>query len=185
MKRLSTILALLFLLQLCFAASISQNEAQTLGTAVFTHLSGATPQFSSCAAYSGSYSTGDTDFYILRFQPTGFVLVASDERSIPILAYSLENEFPVAAIPAHVAWYLDNFSRCMQEIRENSQWAIDQTWGQLRERNYSQYSINRDVAPLLSTTWDQGYPYNYLCPQDSEGPGVESGLAVQPPPWLK
>ena len=156
---------------LSYAATISQSEAQAIGISVFTHLNGAKSLLVNSEAYSGSYASDEADFYILRFEPAGFILVAAEDRSIPILGYSLQSEFPEGNIPAHVKWYLNQYSRGMTEIRQNPEWQVDTSWIALRQGNYSAYNYSRNVAPLLSTTWDQDNPYNFSCPADAAGPG--------------
>ena len=171
MRRLIIITLLSLMVCLSYAATISQSEAQAIGISVFTHLSGAKPLLVNSEAYSGSYASDEADFYILRFEPAGFILVAAEDRSIPILGYSLQSEFPEGNIPAHVKWYLNQYSRGMTEIRQNPEWQMDATWSALRQGNYSAYNYSRNVAPLLSTTWDQDNPYNFSCPADAAGPG--------------
>jgi len=171
MKRFVIIAMLSLIIWLGYAVTIPPSEAQEIGISVFTHLSGFRSEFVKSEAYFGSYAKEEADFYILRFEPTGFILVAADDSSIPILGYSLESEFPLGDIPAHVKWYLDQYSRGMTEIRENPQWQIDESWDALRAGDYSEYNYSRNVAPLLGTTWNQGDPYNYYCPADVNGPG--------------
>ncbi|MCB5262467.1 MAG: C10 family peptidase [Candidatus Cloacimonetes bacterium] len=171
MKRFIIIVLLSLLVWLSYAAVISQSEAQAIGISAFTHLNGSQAAFVSSEAYFGSYAKEAADFYILRFEPAGFILMAAEDRCIPVLGYSLESEFPHGDIPAHIAWYLDQYSRGLTEIRQNPEWQIDESWDALRAGDYSEYSYSRNVAPLLSTTWDQDYPYNYACPADASGPG--------------
>ncbi|MCB5271054.1 MAG: C10 family peptidase [Candidatus Cloacimonetes bacterium] len=171
MKRFIIIAVLGLMVWLSYAAVISQSEAQAIGLSVFTHLSGSKPTFIESEAYFGSFARAEADFYILRFEPVGFILVAAEDCSIPVLGYSLENDFPAGAIPAHVSWYLDQYSRSIKEIRENPQWQVDASWIALRRGDYSDYNYTRGVSPLLSTTWDQDFPYNYSCPTAASGPG--------------
>ncbi len=171
MKRIIIIAVLCLMVCLGYAVLIPQGEAQTIGISVFTHLSGSQPAFRNSEPYFGSYAAEEADFYILRFRPAGFILVAAEDRSSPILGYSLTNEFPEGDLPAHVAWYLDQYSRSITEIRQNPDWQMDAAWSALRQGDCAAYSYNRNVAPLLGTTWDQDDPYNYYCPADASGPG--------------
>ncbi|HQB98266.1 MAG TPA: Spi family protease inhibitor, partial [Candidatus Cloacimonadota bacterium] len=110
MKRICLVLFILILLQCGYAATVTQSEATQLGTDFISSLGNSGFTFRSSEAYIGSYSQGDPDFYILRFEPTGFALVAAEEQSIPILGYSLTNAFPEGDMPDHVRWYLDFYS---------------------------------------------------------------------------
>lgn len=171
MKRICLVLFILILLQCGYTATVTQSEATQLGTDFISSLGNSGFTFRSSEAYIGSHSQGDPDFYILRFEPQGFVLLAAEEQSIPILGYSLTNTFPEGNVPDHVRWYLDFYSRAMREIRANPDWAIDANWAAMRNGDFSGFEIQRDVSPLLNTTWDQDYPYNALCPSDVDGPG--------------
>jgi len=171
MKRLMITALFGLMVLLGYAAMITQSEAQVIGISVFTQLSGSRPAFMNSEAYFGTYAEETADFYILRFEPAGFILVAGDDKSIPILGYALDSEFPMGEPPAHVKWYLDQYSRNLQEIRQQQDLRVDGTWAALRRGDFSAYTFSRDVAPLTSTSWDQDYPYNYYCPADASGPG--------------
>jgi hypothetical protein len=112
--------------------------------------------------------------YLVNFTDGSFVLLSADDNSIPVLAYSAE---PRAdgnmSHPSFLEW-IDTYEtqiadiiRQGLDIPENQQ-----QWQELKESTFStDYRQNRAVAPLMSTNWDQGWPYNELCPEDSQGPG--------------
>jgi hypothetical protein len=153
------------------AATISEQEALSLGTLAFSHLRNQASICQSVEQYKATEDASQPDFYILSYAPSGFILIAADDRSKPILGYSLENKFPLQQMPDHVKWYLNSFSTSMQQIREHPQWREDIQWELFRNNDFSSLASYRDVAPLISTTWNQGYPYNYACPEDPGGPG--------------
>jgi len=107
--------------------------------------------------------------YIFIFDPVGFVIVAADDASIPILGYSDESTIPREITnPATKDW-LDGYSREIYKIITNglSNKETLKQWNDLLAGHF--LSPTRDVSPLLTSTWDQGCFYNALCPADGGG----------------
>lgn len=110
---------------------------------------------------------GVVTFYTYTFKSGGFVIVAADDASIPVLGYSHEgNVDPDAYNPSAKAWFED-YSRAISEI-SNSKLSNTTTrplWDNILNNNMERSML--DVAPLVTTTWDQGCYYNTLCPADA------------------
>lgn len=92
-------------------------------------------------------------------QGQGYMVVAGDDVAAPILGYCESGAFDPAAMPNNMKWWL-------------SQYAEQITWA--RENGAPCYAYNSDsdngrepIAPLVTTTWDQGIPYNNDCPEIS------------------
>ena len=47
---------------------------------------------------------------------------------------------------------------------------INSEWGNILKSNFDKTTTKR-VEPLLKTNWDQGWPYNSMCPENPLGPG--------------
>lgn len=104
--------------------------------------------------------------YTFTFDPAGFVIMAADDASIPILGYSDESTIPREITnPATKEW-LDGYSREIYNIITNalSNQETLKKWNALLAGNFQ--APTRDISPLLTTTWDQGCYYNALCPAD-------------------
>lgn len=91
----------------------------------------------------------------------GFTIVSADDAAAPILGYSDTGKFDAENIPANMKAFLADYET---EIA----WAI--------ENGISTYSTTitpmaakSEIKPLVTTLWDQGSPYNALCPEDSYG----------------
>lgn len=109
-------------------------------------------------------------FYIFRFVSGGFVLVAADDASIPILGYSFENEMPEEIDNPAIANWLDGYSREISHIIGNNP-DNSETIKEWRSIEQGQaLPLTDDVEPLLSTVWDQGCYYDESCPTDASGP---------------
>lgn len=118
-------------------------------------------------------SSNEALAYAINFRNGGFVLIAADNASKPILGYSYEGNFSKEQIPPVVENWMQMYYKKINDIRQNNIPAtpeIEQEWTALLSGGNSERD-SREITPLLSTTWDQGARYNALCPADPMGPG--------------
>ena len=121
--------------------------------------------------------SGRNAFYIVNVGDA-FVLVGADDVAHPILGYSFNNSFPVAAdgtvqLPPHVKGFFDDLAAQIEAaIEAEPNRAADDDWSGARKAKTRRAPSNlpESVGPLLTTTWDQGQYYNTLCPEDANGP---------------
>ncbi|MCQ2309166.1 MAG: C10 family peptidase [Bacteroidales bacterium] len=116
---------------------------------------------------------GNPVFYVFNFDE-GFVIVSAQDCARPILAYSNENQFDEDNIPSEAEFYLNYLAEQIQYGVEKrlepsgetaAEWEAVLTTGRIGERD------GIIVEPLVASTWNQDYPYNIMCPEDSDGPG--------------
>lgn len=170
---------LLFGLFIITASSANPIDETTAVIVARNFLSNKAQQFS--IAYSssgignvGSLKQGETLAYAINFLNGGYVIVAAEDASKPILAYSFQGTFDIDNTPPVVQEWMQIYYNKIGDLRRNGITAtpeISQEWIDLLEGNYTGERDNRDISPLLSTTWDQGARYNELCPEDDAGPG--------------
>ena len=90
----------------------------------------------------------------------GFVIVSNESRTIPILGYSDSGTFDPDDMPTNMrAWlqgYADEIAWLQKQGNDKSEPADNST---TRAGKHDQ----TDIEPLISTTWDQRYPYNAYC----------------------
>ena len=90
----------------------------------------------------------------------GFVIVSNESRTIPILGYSDSGTFDPDDMPANMrAWlqgYADEIAWLQKQGNDKSESAAKST---TRAGKHDQ----TDIEPLISTTWDQCFPYNAYC----------------------
>lgn len=99
----------------------------------------------------------------------GFVIISADELMAPILGYSTTGEFDPDNIPSDVQWWLETYMMEYAQLSENSS----------REMRYTaQQPFSGSVAPLVKTAWNQGSPYNNLCPSIGGSPTVTGCVAT-------
>ena len=104
----------------------------------------------------------------------GYVIVSADDRFMPVLAYSLTNNFQLANAPEPMIGllgdYLDEMRSAMMENVTTSA-SLQAKWSALSSENFQYSRLGTPVVgPLLTTAWNQSSYYNNLCPVDADGP---------------
>ena len=123
---------------------------------------------------------GVGEMYLFTAVDGGFVLVAADDCVRPILGYSLTNRF-ADTLPEHIVSWLQGYAEEIALLRSRDEQAsalVRAEWQTLL-KNVDQgplYAVN--VAPMLTTTWKQGSPYNTLCPTDTLNRKTISGCVA-------
>lgn len=103
------------------------------------------------------FANGETD---------GFVIVASDDCVRPVVGYSFENPFPARLHP-ELRYWLSGYEEQIAYAAAVGG-AADPRWGTMLDSDVPPQPVSlSQVTPLCLTTWDQGYPYNTMCPYDS------------------
>lgn len=95
------------------------------------------------------------EFYVFApVDSVGFVIVAGDDEVKPIVGYSTTSKFASQQMSPALSKYLSAYCMYMNSVWDGK--AVRKT----------QMSENvTPVFPFISTTWDQGYPYNKDCPK--------------------
>lgn len=168
---------MMLLIAVSFAAKanpVDLNRASEVGAKFLngsTELRVRPNELSLAATYSTA--NGIAAFRVFNTS-NGFVIVAADDRSTPILGYSVEGQFNPNNVPKQMEQYLQSFVEQIQYGQEHQvvpdeaitrQWATVMSYGRLIE-----HRSTSAVEPLLSDTWNQNCYYNNLCPEDAAGP---------------
>ena len=166
MKKSISFLVMMLMTCMMYAATVPIDEAQKLAAGFYNHFS---PVKSVTAEITGNSMTeykSVATYYTFNFSTGGFVLMAADDACIPVLAYSFEGNMPEQITNPALQEWLDSYSMEIYSIIDRHL-ANDVTlreWNDMRMGIYSE--PQRDVNPLLNTTWDQGCYYNAMCPTD-------------------
>ena len=97
-----------------------------------------------------------TPYYIFNASDGGFVLVSGDDRTATILGYSKTGKLDEGDMPANLRYWLECYA---EQIN-----SLDQGATAVSRRALKAAAVN----PLIQTKWNQGSPYNNLCPIDPE-----------------
>ena len=112
-------------------------------------------------------------FYIFNLAPKGFILISADNRVLPVLGYGFEDNFIYSeSMSPNIKYLTDMFKdEIKSSIDQNIQATqyIQEKWDRYTGVNIEPVSI-RNMAPLLSSRFDQGASWNTLCPNDQAGP---------------
>ncbi len=113
------------------------------------------------------------ELYLFSFVDDTFAILAADDNLPPILAYSTKPHSVGVTLPpafyAIMAAYASNVRH--SRITGTTKPDYQRQWQQLAMDDFSFINRTREVNPLIDVTWNQGWPYNELCPADPAGPG--------------
>ena len=164
MKRFTTILlSSLLLVTTAFANPIDPEKAGEIALGfwnrtVKTDKKGALAPISrtdmSKAGSRFATPKANPGFYI--FTPEdgrGFVIISGDDELAPIVGYSATAT--AGEMPPALRDLLNVYDMYVDDVRN----------GIAEPVQYVATASNSNIAPLLTTTWDQGTPYNIMCPQ--------------------
>jgi hypothetical protein len=179
-KHFLTIALFLFLTSGIFAKEVSVSEAEKVAKnfiyITLNKYEGATPMNTIRLYDPYLYKVdGNTIFYAFQMRP-GFIIVSADDAFTPVLGYAFEGEFRLDDANPNYKGFILNYADQIKYVRDNNiepSPEFEAAWNELRQEDVTGIGINRDrdVTPLLHENWDQGSPYNILCPEDAAGPG--------------
>ncbi len=161
-----------------FASNVNEQTASSIGSKFLsTTVLGQEKAAIDLQLVSTVTNRGEVDYYVFNVKDgEGFVIVAGDDRVRPILAYSTTGSYDPQDVAEGFAFTLQGYSEEIHYVREHNLAAtsdIVAEWKRVRETG----SLNRGrsaravVGPLCQTVWNQNYPYNSQCPEDTTGSG--------------
>ena len=118
-------------------------------------------------AYTYRTESGMVTAYVFNFDG-GFVIVAADDCSSPILGYSDRGNFDYETAPDGLRFMLSEISRGIETLVEQGNTAFGDII--CRWKNLEAYGVMHPdrnfpvVGPLVQLKWDQGSPYNMYVP---------------------
>ncbi len=116
-------------------------------------------------------------FYVCNVDGgNGFVVVSGDDRFKDILGYSMSGNFSdEETLPDGLKYWLDFLAREMEVAKAyydaNGIEAVAKTRATVQP-------MHGDIAPLITSRWDQLSPYNDLCPMTADGRAVTGCVAT-------
>ncbi len=104
-------------------------------------------------------------YYVFN-RGTGFVIVSADDRATEILGYSDAGPFNIDSLPDNFRSWLSVYATELEGLSSiPEQTGVIKTAGESKTR-----ATGRSQSPLLGNIlWDQGDPYNLLCPTLENG----------------
>jgi hypothetical protein len=157
MKKFVIFLLLLPLSALMYAGKLSEQQAlekarQFMPGRLFD-------AYESTGAFSRGESAHTQYLYIFNVRDgKGFVIVSGDDRTEPILGYSMDGHID-DDMPLNLKEWLEYYALEIKSLSEDYQ--------PVRVRAKTRSDM-KAISPLIETTWNQGRPYNLMCPMDGE-----------------
>ncbi len=108
-------------------------------------------------------------YYVFNADKGGFVIVAGDDRAPAILGYSDQGRFDDATLPENMQAWLQGYADQMEWLGNHPEAAT---------RQGDATPVKQPIAPMLTTEWNQGAPYNAMCPVFDEQRCVTGCLAT-------
>lgn len=175
MKKLGILFMMVVFLGTLFALPVSPQLAENAARNAYLEHGGSDITIQQVT--DGPDVSGTIAWRWYRFADGGFVLLSADDRVYPLLGYSTDNDVQPENLPPQLEWMLGEYRTQIEIVftRNLSPDTDVQTeWNRLTvaPASFDPQPPSRDVAPLITTTWDQGYPYNSMCPTDPAGAGA-------------
>lgn len=127
-----------------------------------------------------STASEDSRYYIFDTEDDGgFVVVSADDRTVPILGYTDSGHYDEAQLPEALCALLDRYAEEIAglDASETDVQVPETVTVDAAEADGSAVteSARHYIAPLLTTLWGQGDPYNAQCPVYYNADGTSSG----------
>ncbi|MCX6249798.1 MAG: C10 family peptidase [Bacteroidetes bacterium] len=164
-----------------FAKNVEIQEARVIGKNFFFQRINLSQEilFGSLAIIKEftEKENGTPFYYIFDFSSKGYIIIAADDAVFPVIGYSFET-FSSAENPSpEFTFWMEHYKDQIRDVKERNlqpDAEITAAWTRF-SRADSIIPANLkgilDVQPLITDTWDQGYPYNAMCPEDPAGSG--------------
>lgn len=143
------------------ASPLSPREALTRalaeGDAPVAKFSGMKAAAKVTPALTVNTKTGNPALYVINnVGEEGFLVVAADDAAAPLLGWTDSGEFDADNMAPGLRYWLG-------ALQEQIAWA---EYNGLPAYSAPAPTYYATIAPLMTTKWDQGAPYNDLCPLD-------------------
>ncbi len=171
---LTLLLAGLLTFELSFAGFIDEPTARKAGMHFLKQRGIAVDE--PLALKETRSAAGETLYYIYNNGEQGFVIVSADDRVVPVLGYSSESAWAVSpdtVYGCNVHGWMKSYEDQIMAVKATDLPAseeIRQQWAGLLASDKPLKDLE-EVQPLLTTTWNQLWPYNEACPADAGGSG--------------
>ncbi|MCD4730102.1 MAG: C10 family peptidase [Bacteroidales bacterium] len=115
---------------------------------------------------------GEDVLFIFNISPGGFVIIPSEKAIEPVLGYAFKGIYNPGKTPVNFSNWIQTYKNKVNYLKQNQSKAkkiLNSKWDDLV---HSEYSINsniegtKDIDPLVTANWEQGFPYNIFCPED-------------------
>ncbi len=178
--KLSVSFQRIVLILLCFLFSLTELMAAVVPESSASRIAGDFVFWNSGSrAGSGTLrlahvvkSGGADRIYIYNVDGGGWVMVSGDDNTRrQVLGYSPTGRFDYSAMPVNAKSWIESYADVISRLESHPEY--------IRRDSVMQSRASGAVAPLLGEiSWDQGEPYNLLCPTLSNGERAVTGCVA-------
>ena len=102
---------------------------------------------------------------IFQLNPTGFIMVSLEDKTLPVLAYGFESNFKLVDMPENLSYIINLYKNQIIDARNSNSprsQEIESEWNSLITSNNNQIDreSSRNVSPLIDARFDQGGAWN-------------------------
>ena len=164
MKKLSLLLISLLACMTLSAGEVTEEEALQKARQFMKG-----KQFKQRNLRRAASTTGNNSYYVFNAENNdGFVIVSGDDRTTAILGYGNTGNLDMKNLPENVKWWLESYARQIAALDTSLEPVASTT----------RRSSKAAITPLITAKWNQGTPYNYMCPDGSYKDWDEEGYNV-------
>lgn len=167
-KILFSLLIILFSCNALFASVRNQTEAMEIAKQFYSKqsvrgikkVSENNLSISYIKKYAGIEGDSIAAFYVFNKENSGFIIVSGNDKAKQILGYSDSSLFDINQCSENLKWWLQFYTKQISSIKRES----INTYTLPFNSNTNKYFAT-SISPLLGNIkWNQGSPYNNLCP---------------------
>lgn len=168
-KRYIGLLLLLCLSVSLFAEPVGGKQLVSAAVNAFRQKSVCEQELKDCHFVTDG---SDTLLLVVNYSK-GFIVLSADDAVVPVLAYSLDQQFYMDdAAPAALLW-LESYTEQIKYARAHGATPsskVAQAWASLNTTSEAKDQTAQSVAPLLTALWNQTKYYNAYSPHDVNAP---------------
>ena len=162
MKKLTLLLLGFFVSLISFAGEVTEQEALQKAQQFMKG-----KQFKQKNLRRSSAIGGPQSFFVFNADNNGgFVIVSADDRTEAILGYADQGTLDPNQLPENARKWLEGYAEQIKSLGYNT------------EKTASRRVLGSPVPPLITAHWNQGSPYNNMCPLDGEDRSVTGCVAT-------
>ncbi len=175
MRKLTKVLIVfcLLLAQQMIASEITQDEASQAALSFLKQRVEAMKSSGRKQAQSSkivlNLAVAEKNYYVFNVgQSDGFVMVSGNDSGPSILGFSDKGSFDMSDIPENMRNWLKDYDRQLEYLKDHPDASVLN----------STLDEHDAIQPLLTSQWNQGYPYNNMCPYDGSERSVTGCVAT-------
>ena len=153
-----------------YGQEVTKEEAIIVSKNYFSSLESNRKQFIDLKNINENRVDGVTTWYLVNFLPEGWALVSGRKETRPILAFSYTGSIALENTTLPFQMWTDHYSTEIRSVSANRNLCQHRDWDLLLYNKENLQRGVRSLLPILTSTWNQDWPYNDACPPDAAGP---------------